>query len=31
MSKYWAVENQSSVMPRPGEVFQRMARRSAFG
>ena len=30
MSKYWAVENQSSVMPRPGDVFQRMTRRSAL-
>ena len=24
MSKYWAVENQSSVMPRPGERFHRI-------
>ena len=30
MSKYCAVENQSSVMPRPGDVFQRMTCRSAF-
>jgi len=30
MSKYWAVENQSSVMLRPGDRFQRMTNRSAF-
>ena len=29
MSKYWAVENQSSVMPSPGERFQRITNRSA--
>ena len=29
MSKYCAVENQSSAMPRPGERFQRIASRSA--
>ena len=29
MSKYCAVENQSSVMPRPGERFQRITSRSA--
>jgi hypothetical protein len=29
MSKYCAVENQSSVMPRPGDRFQRIARRPA--
>src|SRR5918995_6523964 len=29
MSKYWAVENQSSVMPRPGERFHRMVSLSA--
>src|SRR5579871_4329089 len=28
MSKYWAVENQSWVMPRPGERFHRMTSRS---
>jgi hypothetical protein len=30
MSKYCAVENQSSAMLSPGERFQRIARRSAF-
>ena len=30
MSKYCAVENQSSVIPSPGERFQRMTRRSAL-
>ena len=31
MSKYWAVENQSSAMPRPGERFQRITSRSGSG
>src|SRR6185295_5317933 len=29
MSKYWAVENQSSAMFKPGERFHRITRRSA--
>ena len=31
MSKYCAVENQSSAMPRPGERFHRITSRSASG
>ncbi len=30
MSKYWAVENQSSAMFRPGERFQSRTSRSGF-